>query len=154
MGDVRMTCQNSSSRVPHSVLSATALCGCLLSPWVLADSMSIQANNFTLQNALISSMNTGKVSAEGHFNNSAINGGAYNSMGVSASGVSITASNVSHSVSGQGAGSSTISGMTINTHNTGDVSATGSFQGGNIAGSHNGMSVQAAGSAVTVSNIR
>ncbi len=149
-----MTFQKTSSRLPHSALSATVFCACLLSPGVQADSMSIQANNFTLQNALISSMNTGKVSAEGHFTNSVITGGDYNSMGVSASGVSVTASNVSHNVSSQGSGSSTISGMTINTHNTGDIAATGSFQGGNITGSHNGMSVQAEGSAVTVSNIR
>lgn len=149
-----MTLQKTSSKFPHSLLIPTVFCSHLLSPWVHADSMSIQSNNFTLQNALISSMNTGKVSAEGHFNNSAINGGDYNSMGVSASGVSVTASNVSHSVSSQGSGSSTISGMTINTHNTGDITATGSFQGGNLTGSHNGMSVQAAGSSVTVSNIR
>lgn len=127
----------------------------LLPHGVMADTPSIQSSNLSLQNSLIHSGNSGKISAEGHFTHSDILGGEYNNIGVSANGVSVSASNIRHTAATfQDSGTSSINGMSVSTQNSGSITASGTFDGNHIQGGHNSMAVQASGSAVTLSNIK
>ncbi len=132
-----------------------AFSGCSSISSALAENLSIQSTNLALQNSLIRSANLGNVSSQGLFKQSAIQGGEYNTISVAATGVSVSASNINNTATPiNRSESNIISSMNITTQNSGSITANGTFQGGNIMGAHNGMSVQAAGSSVSLSNIK
>lgn len=127
---------------------------CLIAPWAGAESMSIQSNNLILRNAVIQSLNRGSVKAEGHFINNRIDGGEYNSIGVSATGSSVSVGNSQMNGSRQASAGSSISAMNVTAQNTGSTSAIGVFQGNSLAGNHNSMTVQASGTSIVLSNVK
>lgn len=146
--------QNKHSLCCKGLVSFFIVISYTLTPYALADGMSIQSTNSALQNSIIQSSNSGPVEATGKFINATITGGEYNAMSVSAAGVSVSAGNSVVNAQSVLANSSTstISGLSISTQNTGAVTANGTFQNASIAGGHNSMSVQAVGSSVSVSN--
>ncbi len=151
-GKIIVTLRHYTSKLLHWGLGFSLLC---IAPWATAETTAIQSNNLILRNTVIQSVNSASIKAEGRFINTAIQGGEYNTAGVTATGVSVSLSNSQSSGKAETNSSSmSISGMNIKAQNTGSTSATAVFQGNSLAGNHNSMVVQASGTSIVLSNVK
>lgn len=101
------------------------------------------------------STNSGSVTSIGYFSGGAvISGGEYNTMSVTAVGASSSASNVTVNRQGDSVkASSALTDNTLSSNNSGNVRASGTFEGGRIqSGNRNSLSVQAVGASSTLTN--
>ncbi len=125
---------------------------------VHAESAIIGSTNSALQDAIVNSTNSGSVSSSATFNNAGIASGSYNVISVSANGVAVSAMNSVQDITPQAdantANVQSVKGMSVTTNNSGAVAATANFQNLSLTGSHSGVSVQASGSSVSLSNVK
>jgi hypothetical protein len=143
--------------VNHFAIALALATACAVTP-AFADSITASSTTggSTVAGTTVTSSNAGSVTATGNFGHTAIRGGSNNFIGVTSTGAAVTVQILKDGVDPNVPTGDSIAVSSINTSNTGTVTATGRFQGAiassnaQSSSSSNSIGVSAAGTSVNI----